>query len=483
MRIKTAELRLKSLNTFSKKRAFRRALYLFEQASHRVPAYKEFLRKHKIKSEKITTEADFEKLPLPDKVNYISQYSLNELSWDGNVASTNKYISTSSGSSGVPYFWPRGHAQEITAGFLYQQIFEKIFRTKEGSSLCVDSYALGTWIAGLELYNATKWTADRGNKIIIVTPGIDRGEAINQIRRLASDFKRVILAGYPPFVKDIIDFGTASGISWKNMDIYLLTAGEAVSEKWRDRVLQMIGKSGDFSRLINVYGMSESGVVAHETPVSIHLRRVLSKIKDGQIDASKISGLYQYYPSMQYFEVVPDEYNSIVLTSNAGLPLIRYNTRDCGGIIDHSTALTIVEKRDRSELEKWQLPFIYLYGRKDLSLTFYALNIYVENIKRVFEKALFSSKLSGLFIMSVELAENLDQRFEITVELARGENGSAAFGKDIAKYVIRELCSINSEYARLYQAIGTKAMPKIRLVPYGKIDTVPGRKHKWVRRK
>src|SRR6185312_16052816 len=237
---------------------------------------------------------------------YITQYSIEELSWDGNLE-TAKYISTSSGSTGVPFFWPRGRRQDIVVGTMMRNVFEKIYSSKKGSTLFVDSFALGTWIAGLEFYNAAKWTADRGSNIVNVTPGIDRAEAINLIKKLSPSFDRVVLGGYPPFVKDILEHGAAAGIDWSKVDMYILVAGEAVSELWKRRILEKIGKPGDVHALVNVYGMADSGVVANDSPLCSLLR--MAREADPSIlpnipQFSEVTGLYQFNPMYRYFEVI-----------------------------------------------------------------------------------------------------------------------------------------------------------------------------------
>ncbi len=475
--------RTQATNSGSPERGFKRALTLFYEASRRVPAYKDFLRKNKVKAEKILTEEDFTKLPLVDKKNYISQYSLEELSWDGTLNNA-QYISTSSGSTGEPFFWPRGFRQDVAVGIFYQQILEKIFGTKNSRTLVVDSFALGAWIAGLEFYNAAKWIAEHGNQITIITPGIEKKEAINQIKKLSPNFDKIILVGYPPFVKDILEEGVVSGIPWKKKDVYLLTAGEAISEKWRKYTLSIIGKENSLTGLINVYGMAESGVVAHETPLSILFRQ---KFCSGLPDSEKIVGCYQYYPMMKYFEI--DRNKTVVLTSDAGLPLIRYDTRDTGGILNYSDIIKIGELELKKKLaqheinpNKLALPLIYLYGRKDLSVSLYALQIYVENLKQTLESAPFSPYLSGLFTMGVTHNRRLNQSFEIIIELARNKKPNLSFAKEITNYTVKKLCQLNSEYSKLHKTIGKKAMPHIKLVKYGEINTVPGRKHKWIKR-
>jgi phenylacetate-CoA ligase len=469
------------------RKGFSMALNLFHQAAERVPAYKKFLKKMRVRPELIRTKSDFDQIPLIDKLNYVSVYSLEEMSWDGTL-DTARYVSTSSGSTGVPYFWPRGVAQDVIVGSIMRKVHEDIFDSKSGSTLFVDSFALGTWIAGLEFYNAARWTADAGSKIVIATPGIDKAEAIHQIKRLANSFSRVVLGGYPPFIKDIIEQGTISGIVWKDIDMRLLFAGEAVSEFWRDRVLELVGKKNDYFASVNVYGMADIGAVAHDTPLSCLVRRHLPILRDNEIPAtSEVLGMYQYDPTVRYFQVVGE--SSVVITANSGLPLIRYDTRDSGGILGRDAMLERMPaaffsdaKKHKISLGSWKLPFIYLHGRKDLSISLYALNIYVENIKHSLEHSSHNNLLSGLFTMQIGHTENLDQQFQLTIELARDSQPSEALIESLTKEIVASLCKLNSEYAKLYSVIGARALPRITLIRYGEMETIPGRKHKWVKR-
>lgn len=452
-----------------------------------MPAYKDFLKKEGVRHEQVQNESDFAHVPLIDKPNYFSRYSLEEMSWDGSLESA-KYVSMSSGSTGVPFFWPRGEEQDVTVGLIAQKLYEDIFDAKGGTTLFVDSFSLGAWIAGMEFFNSVRWSAEHGTHITVVTPGIDKVEAINQIKKLAPLFSRVILAGYPPFVKDILDHGIMNGVDWKNIDLKLLFAGEAVSEAWKDKVLNLIGRSTDeFNRVVNIYGMAESGVVAHTTPLSTLLRRNLKELAPtipGLPDADRVMGMYQYYPLERYFEVAGDD--AIVLTANAGMPLIRCGTRDNGGIlwqevIAHDSVKELAS-RNGVDIAQWQLPLIYLSGRKDLSISLYALNIYIENVKYALETSKYAPQLSGFFTMSVTQTDTLDQRFEIVIELSKEAVSSTALAEALAREIVTKVSLVNSEYSKLHSTIGDRAKPHITLVPHGGVQTTPGKKHKWIKR-
>ena len=473
----------------SEKRAAKRALTLFHDAARRVPAYKDFLHKNGVDPQHIRTIADFAHVPLTDKPSYMTQYSLDELSWDG-ALSYAKCVSTSSGSTGVPSFWPRGQTHDVAINLMLQRLYEEVFNTRTGSTLCVNSFALGPWIAGFEFYNGVKWTAERGSNMTMLTPGIDKAEAVKEILKLSGLFDRVIIGGYPPFLKDIIEEGRSAGIDWSTIDLRLLAGGEAVSDYWKDRILEMIGRPGEFRRIMLEYGMAEAGVLANETPVSAVVRRSLGALS--KHDAyfprpEEVVGLYQYYPGVRYFEGTKD--GTLAMTSDAGLPLIKYETRDAGGTLTHDDVLEHGGQilRDAAaqheiDLESWSLPFVYLRGRKDFSVSLYALNIYVENIKRALESSSIAVHLSGLFTMSVTQTPDLDQRFELVVELARDEVPTVELVRTLTLDAVQTLKRVNAEYAKLHESIGERAVPIITLVRSGDIQTIPGRKHKWFKR-
>ena len=469
-------------------KSFRHALLIFKESARRVPAYKDFLAKEKIDPEKIKTKKDFSYIPPTDKSTYTLAYKLEDLSWDGSLVKT-KFISSSSGSTGVPLYWPRGDSQDEIVNKIFLRIYEDIFNTRKGKTLFINLFALGTWIAGFEFYNAAKFTADSGNVIAISTPGSEKSTAIETVIRLASSFDRLVLAGYPPFLKDVLESGAHEGIVWKDHDVRLISGGESFSERWRSAVLGMVGQEKSLSHFINIYGMAETGVVGHETPLSIHIRKNADNsdtLRAKLLHEGEIAAIYQYDPMKRYLEIGADK--TVMLTSDSGLPLIRYNTRDEGGTFGYDDVKDFLEAASDSThvngdiFQSWKgLPFVYLLGRRDMSISLYALNIYVENIKLALETSIANSLLSGFFTMRVGYTRDLNQQFEITIELARGVEPSSTISRQLASHIVTTLKKINSEYAKLSSMIGRRAHPKIRLVRYGRIETIPGRKHKWVK--
>ena len=114
--------------------------------------------------------------------------------------------------------------------------FEQVFRAGERRTLAVICLALGSWVGGMYTSAACRHLAVKGYPITVVTPGNDVAEILRVVRELAPLFDQVVLAGYPPFVKNVVDVGLAQRIDWPAFRVKLVLAGEVFSEEWRDLV-------------------------------------------------------------------------------------------------------------------------------------------------------------------------------------------------------------------------------------------------------
>jgi phenylacetate-CoA ligase len=465
------------------------ALRLFHDMAKRVPAYRDFLSKNNIDPATIQTIKDFQTIPLIDKKNYLTQYPLADLCWDGTLADS-RIISVSSGSTGIPFFWPRGKAQDVEGGWMHEQLYRKAFEVDKYSTLVVVCFSMGTWIAGSFTTSSTLEVAGNGLNLNIITPGIERDEAVKVIKALAPNYEQVIICGYPPFLKDVIDHGRIAGIDWGNQRTRLLFAGEAFSEEWRDYVLKLAGIEDPLAGSLNIFGSADAAMLGHETPVSVAVRRIYNKMpKQAQaiFGHPVLPSLAQYYPDRRYFEAVDGE---LVFSAYSGIPLTRYNIHDTGGVMTYEELTKPLGDKLAKELKKsvvgeaeWNLPFVYLNGRKDFTATIYAVNIYPENIRAALVDPELRTWVTGKFVMETKYYENGDQFLELDIEMAEGVSRSISREKLAQKVVVDTLQDMNAEFKKLRQAIGDKANPVIRLMAFGEgAGFAGGVKHRWVKK-
>ena len=132
---------------------------------------------------------------------------------------------------------------------------------------------------------------------------------------------------------------------------------------------------------------------------------------------------------------------------------------------------------------KWQLPFVYLNGRKDFTATIYAVNIYPENIKAALLDPKMRSWVTGRFTMATKYYSDMDQYLEINIEMAKDVAVEEDYKTLAESTLLKKLNQLNAEFHKLNNAIGDRAIPKIHLMPYGdKRYFGNGVKHKWVKK-
>jgi phenylacetate-CoA ligase len=466
---------------------FAKALELFQTAAERVPGYKDFLKKHQVNPVKIKTYHDFRTLPIITKENYLTAYPLKDLLRDGETADT-RVISVSSGSSGKPFYWPRGNLSIDQSFQIVGRAFDQSFQTQTKETLAIISFAMGTWIAGTYMYSAMLTLADYGHKIATITPGISKEEVLRILRETGSHFRQVILMGYPPFVKDILDAASQGGMDLTKFNLKLLFAGENFSEKWRDYVLDKIGQVNDLYATLSIYGTADAGIIGMESPLSIYARRLATqdqKLFDALFpNTSIVPTVVEYNPDLRFTEVIDGQ---LIFTVKNALPLVRYKIKDEGRLISHNELISTLESCDYEAPSHLvninQQPYIALYGRPDVATMFYAVNIYPENIKYGLEVAELQPYLTGKFIIKAVYDDlTQEQTLFLQVELQKSVLPSEHLKQLINQRVLKSLQKNNSEFNKLRQEIKEKSNPMIILVPFGDPDFQIKIKHRWTAR-
>ena len=470
----------------------KRALYVFHEAARRVPAYKDFLKKQRITPNKVRTIKDFEVVPWIDKKNYLRQYSLADLSWDG-LLHTNQMISVSSGSSGEPFFWPRGALSEIETTYIFELVYKEFFQIDKNSTLIVVCAAMGMYVGGPITLNCSLRIASKGHQLTIVTPGYVLDDILRIVSNVGNQHNQLIFVGYPPLIKEILDEGSARGIEWRNFKLKFVLAGEGFNETWREYVSQLAGGSDLYWDMVNWYGTADAAVLGHESPYAVSLRRAIStkpKTLREIFGEDREPSFMHYYPTLRFFEVLNRE---LIFTTSGGLPLVRYNIHDSGGIFSNSAISKKMSDLGISRDDKpsplrsyrsWYLPFVYLHGRSDFTAFLYGANIYPENIRAALENPKLRRSVTTRFTMSVEPTRRQDQRLVVNIECAKGTTLSRSLQRQVRSILIETLELLNSEYRVVHKALGKKAVPTVHLYPKG--DTRyfrPGIKHRWIQKR
>jgi phenylacetate-CoA ligase len=444
-------------------------LSLFHQMAEQVPAYKDFLKKNTINHELIKIWDDLNNVPTIDKENYLRAYNLNDLCWP-NTFHRQHMISVSSGSSGDPFFWPRSSWQEFEATVNHELLVRNFFDCHKKNTLFIVSFAMGMYVAGVLTQNSLQHIAEKGLPITIVSPGINVQENIRIIKELGGYYDQIILAGYPPLIKDILDFGSKQGIVWEKIPINFIFAGEGFSEKWRKIILDKVGNTEMVKSSFSIYGSADANMLAFETPVAIAIRQLISnepeiysKFYDSQ---QRVPGIFQFNPLGRYFEELGKE---LILSADNGIPLLRYNIHDIGKIMDFADMKKQFISQNNYFNESLSWPFLLLYG-KDKTVSFYGLLIYPENVRAALEKESLSKYVSGRLVFHKTSDVDGNHLLQAEVELLPDIEPSKELVNLIKKELVNTMMQTNMEYNKLFSTLGDRALPEVNLYKYGSSD-------------
>ena len=464
-------------------------LKLFHSAAKAVPAYRQFLAERQINPAAIEDFAAFQQLPLMTKANYMQIYSLPERCFGGSLQGADR-VAVSSGSTGQPTFWPRSLAYEQDVAVRFEQVFHDSFAASDRTTLAVVCFALGNWVGGMFTTSCCWHLAAKAYPLMVATPGNNKAEIFRVVRELAPHFQQTVLLGYPPFIKDVLDAGAAEGINWSAYAVKTVFAGEVFSEEWRQLLAKLTGSNHPCFDSASLYGTADGGVLGNETPLSIAIRRWLALNPDAAVQLfgeARLPSLLQYDPASRYFETVD---NTLVVSAENSVPLLRYHIADKGGIISFAQMWQFLRAQGIADYAGLGLsnqfqprlqPFVYVFGRADFTVSYYGANIYPENISVGLEQAELSGSVTGKFVLQVIENAMGNNYLHIAVELLPNLQPSADLSETIAQSVRRQLLRLNSEYAHYIPA--DRQLPIISLYEFADPEYFPaGVKHRYTRK-
>lgn len=475
-------------------RGKRMALSLGTRVCNTVPAYKNFLRKLRCHPATPLTWKQFTGLPCTTKKEYLSVSPYSSLFFDGRLTDVPWTVAATSGSTGQPFYFPHGYEQERSYAALAEMYLRQNFSLHTRSTLFIIGWGMGIWIGGVFSYEALRLVAKRGPyRLSITTPGASKEDILSSVVRLGPLYDQVIIGGYPPMIKDLVDAGVSARVRWSDYHVGFIFSAEGFSEEFRQYIEEKTGIQDPYRGTLNHYGTVDLGTMAHETPLCILLRRLAKRNEKFQMalfgHPTRQGTLAQYIPELFYFESVG---GSLVCTADGGIPLVRYDLLDTGSVFSYEQVrqfatssgidLDYEIRSARISDSVWNVPFVTVFERRDFTVKWYGANIYPQELRRALESTFLSSICSGKCVAIIGEDASFGQTMTVAVELQEGVRVKSAYKKAIRDAVTRELLESNSEYAYLVRTLSRDVMtPRIECYPYRSAPyfSVVG-KHRWV---
>ena len=446
------------------------------RATRRVPAYGRYLRESGVDVDGLFPLGILRHLPETDKATYVDRYGLIERCIGGAVPYPGTTIDESSGSTGTPYNWIRGRKEREVAhrniGFFARYAFGT------APLVTINAFSMGAWAAGM---NMSMGMMRHG---IVKSVGPDLDKILSTLTYLGPTY-RFLISGYPPFLKHLIDEGERRGFPWADYEVHALVGGEGMTEELRDVLLQR------FVSVYSGYGATDIEIgMAGESPVSIAVRRLARARPDiGRAlfgSDSRLPMVFQYNPLIHFMEVNADR-EVICTVSRLDLlsPRIRYNVHDSGGIVDFAQVRAVLKGFgfDLDELGStaevagprgplpWArpipLPFLWIHGRRDATISVMGSNIYPEDIEAVLYRDPVVAPRMHSFMLSVIDDEEGTPRPSVALELSDLDGVDDAWRAGAAERLRDGLEALNIDYRTSLGEFPAAMLPIVTTHPIG----------------
>lgn len=444
----------------------RRALSVFRQCARTIPAYHNFLLKHGIAPFNIRSLTDFhDRVPETDKHNYVTKYSFVKQCKNSLLPRFGLLVE-SSGSSGKPTNWIE--AAEENQILLKEVNFETeyLFHPSKNKYIVLSCWSLGPWTADLKFCYFFEHVGIVKN----IGPSIEN--TLETMKIFGPEYKYII-GGYPPFLKNLIDSGK---LNWKKYQVDLLTGGEGFVKGWRRYVLSRL-RNG--SHIFSSYGSSDlDTAMGIETPLCVIIKELLDdrpEISKKLFSSSEPPMIFQYDPTLHYIENSKNKKEFNVTKLNSKIPniMVKYNIHDRGGVLRYDELMRLLIKEVPGFAKKFaecrkdalQLPFLWIGGRTDSTISINGTNIYPQQV----ESALLTNhelyKKINTFQISQKYEFKKDAFFTVKIELKQGVHLTPALKKECQKTIIAGM-KINREYAQAMREFPQNFTPLVEVYAF-----------------
>ena len=349
-------------------------------------------------------------LPMTDKHTYIDRYCLAQRCRGGVVPTVDAELDESSGSSGTPYTWVRGAAElretHATMAILARHLLDHD-DCRDRPLVTLNGFSMGAWATGTNVSAALKRLG------VVKSTGPDTEKMFSAMKLLGPD-RVYVIAGYPPFLRRLLEIARDQQFDLSAYTMFGVVGGEGMSEALRSRLER------DFKAVYSAYGASDLDIgVAAETPISTEIRRLATREPALALalfgSESRLPMVFQYDPSDYYVETVQGELVVTVNRPSLVSPRVRYNVHDAGGTLTYDDVLAacaqqgvdpISAARARHGQRPFELPFLYVHGRSDSTISFMGANIYPEDVEQALGECADADAFAGFALELLDIDDD-----------------------------------------------------------------------------
>jgi len=418
---------------------------LFENVRKTVKGYDRFLSEHSIKEVN-----RWEDIPITTKQNYLLTYPINELIRENTFDKCFLIGSSSGFSKSGSVLWLKESEDEEDYIAKVKALFIDNYSIDKKSTLVIVSLALGTWIGGMQLACTLRSLAGKTDGMVVATPGIDLKESAHIAKEFGGMFDQIVWVTNPSSI-NILYALLRDDKEMLNGSVYFAVVGEYFTESFREKIALKFGHNQDNVYVVKTgYGSADTGDLGIESRETILLRKFLNNHPEisKKLLGEKSPPMLFERNTHAFMETID---GNLIVTKDQFVPLIRYNTKDTGGIIKKEIFRnTGIDKELYDSLPD---EILYIFGRTSDAVVFYGTNL------NIYASGDFLNTLDETYayggLYEVKKTEKDDVEFlEFTIFVLEASDGLAEKYKDA---LIRFLKASSNEFTAKYDKLSAAA--------------------------
>jgi phenylacetate-CoA ligase len=446
-------------------------LTFFQAVREKVPAYADFCR-----FRGTAQQPPWQDVPLLDKQGYLLRFPMASLCWNGSLADIHLLGASSGFGKSGALLWPKRPADEQQ----YLEAVEAMLRThyqiEQKKTLVLVSLAFGLWIGGMQIAAAIRTLAGQGRYgIVCATPGLNLAEAVEVFAQLAEHVDQTLIITNPSNINIFLALFRQRQLPVDRGSISFPVVGEYFSEGLRQRVARAFGHEQDAPFCVwTGYGSADTGDIGMETEPVIRLRQYLfsrPELSSRIFGTTDTPMLFETTPKA-FVEIIGED---IVVTKDQLIPLVRYNTRDRGGLLTRAGLQGMIPEQLLPALPE---QLLYVHGRSDDSIVFYGTNLRVGDINDFFLSLDAAYGYGGLFQVAMAEEDGVALfRFTVFTDQYRNEELADRYRQALLGYLLAGSHEFKIKYDHLSAVVGARLLQ----VSLGDIKSLQGNlKHKFI---
>ena len=383
-------------------RSQQRAVEQFRRAAATVPFYRRLLAERRVRPAQVTDMETFrETVPIIAKRNVFAAHPLADLLADRSLDSVGALIS----SSGVT-------AKSFSLGMINRKGVRSMIRSTDRLlDVLFDTSHKKTFVIN---------TCAMGVTIPTSLPGINLSvrsdKALALLRALRPYYRQFVVTSDVYFLKKLLEDGQSAGMRWSRWPVQFVMGGEWFPESYRQYLATLLhvdlSRRHPRTRILGSMGAAELGFnLCFETHDTVRLRQLaasderLRRALFGPVDTVPMIGHYdprRWFIELTATHEVGSGGGAFVFTSvdlDAAMPLVRYQTGDCGYILPFSHVSRILRSlKYDGYVPSLTYPLLAVAGRTDQSVAVAGKTIRMEFLRAVlYSDPMLASLTTGQF--------------------------------------------------------------------------------------